>query len=96
MKRFFLEFLLTSLVFAHILFGIIWYRARAHLRSVIADVARQNRVLLASEERSGDSPEAGKESYGESEMSAEMETGRGCFLIFFGKANATSKFMSSM
>jgi hypothetical protein len=47
MRRFYIEFVLTTLVFAHILFGVIWFRARSRLREAEGVVAKENRERLA-------------------------------------------------
>ncbi|TET33836.1 MAG: hypothetical protein E3J72_15825 [Planctomycetota bacterium] len=47
MRRFYMEFLLTTLVFAHVLFGVIWFRARSRLREVEQVAAKENRERLA-------------------------------------------------
>ena len=46
MRRFYIEFLLTTLVFAHVLFGVIYFRARRKLKKEEALAVEENRERL--------------------------------------------------
>ncbi|MHC4661939.1 MAG: HEAT repeat domain-containing protein, partial [Planctomycetota bacterium] len=73
MRRFILEFLLTTLVFTQLLFGVIWFRARSRLQSAVAEASRHNRAILDNGDAEPPAAKHTPEEPGYDEITPEME-----------------------